>query len=184
MVMRGPRHAFVSMNIYFPKDGTVHVDIKTHLREAIEAFGEPLTRSAATPAWKDLYTKDEDDKPLDEEIIISKVLTTRTIYLPTSSSHTMVTTLPTIDVRYLTTNSPPPPTTHLALNVCEALRRPSLCKVRDVKDEDKLVHLASGLFSRKQLPAALCLELRKQKPLSNALDGSYLLCKEHMLQTQ
>ena len=52
---------------------------------------------------------------------------------------------------------------------------------RDVKDEDKLVHLAFGLFSGKQLPAVMCLELRKQKPLSNALDGSYLLCEEHMI---
>ena len=61
-------------------------------------------------------------------------------------------------------------------NVCETLRRPSLCEARDVKDEDKLVHLAYGLFSGKQLPAVMCLELRKQKPLSNALDGLYLLC--------
>ena len=97
---------------------------------------------------------------------------------------TMTITLPTIDVPYLTTNSPPPPTIHLALNVCEALRRPSLCEARDVKDKDKLVHLAFGLFSGKQLRAVMCLELRKQKPLSNALDGSYLLCEEHMLRTQ
>ena len=94
------------------------------------------------------------------------------------------TTLRTIDVPYPTTKSPLPPTTHLALNVCEALRRPSLCEARDVKDEDKLVHLAFGLFSGKQLRAVMCLELRKQKPLSNALDGSYLLCEEHMLRTQ
>ena len=52
----------------------------------------------------------------------------------------MAITLPTIDVLYLTTNSPPA-TTHLALNVCEALRRPSLGEARDVKDEDKLVHM-------------------------------------------
>ena len=59
-----------------------------------------------------------------------------------------------------------------------------LCEERDVKDEDKLVHLAFGLFSGKQLRAVMCLELRKQKPLSNALDGSYLLCEEHMLRTR
>ena len=93
-------------------------------------------------------------------------------------------TLRTIDVPYPTTKSPLPPTTHLALNVCEALRRPSLCEARDVKDEDKLVNLTFGLFSGKQLPAVMCLELRKQKPLSNALDGSYLLCEEHRLKTQ
>ena len=57
----------------------------------------------------------------------------------------MTITLPTIDVPYLTTNSPPPPTTHLALNVCEALRCSSLCEARVVKDKDKLVPLAYGL---------------------------------------
>ena len=76
-----------------------------------------------------------------------------------------------------------PPTTHIAHNGCEALRRPSLCEARDVKEEDKLVLFAYGLFSGKQLPAVVCLELRKQKPLSNALDGLYLLCEEHMLRT-
>ena len=96
----------------------------------------------------------------------------------------MAITLPTINVTYLTTNSPLTLTTHLALNFCEALRRPSLCEAGEVKDEDRLVHLGFGLFSGKQLPAALCLELRKQKPLSNALDGLYLLCKEHMLWAQ
>ena len=62
--------------------------------------------------------------------------------------------------------------------------RSSLCEARDVKDKDKLVPLAYGLFSGKQLPAVMCLKLRKQKPLSNALDGLYLLCEEHMLWTQ
>ena len=45
----------------------MQVDMKSPLREAIEEFGEPLTRSAGTPAGKDLCTEDEDDKPLDEE---------------------------------------------------------------------------------------------------------------------
>ena len=35
--------------------------------EAIEEFREPLTRSAATPVGKDLFTEKEDNKPLDEE---------------------------------------------------------------------------------------------------------------------
>ena len=78
----------------------------------------------------------------------------------------------------------PPPTTHLALNACEALRRPSLCEVRDLKDNDRQVHWAPGLFSGKQLPAAMCLELRKQKPLSAALGGLCLLCKKHMQRTR
>ena len=75
----------------------------------------------------------------------------------------MTTILPTIDGPYPTTNSPPP-TTNLAPNVCEALRRLSLCEARDVKDKDELVDLAYSLFSGKQLPAVMFLELRKQNP--------------------
>ena len=83
-----------------------------------------------------------------------------------------------------------PPTHHhwlntrLALNDCEALWCLSLCDVRDVKEEDKLVHFAYFLFSGKQLPEVMCLKLRKQRPLSNALNGLDLLCEEHMLRTQ
>ena len=71
-------------------------------------------------------------------------------------------TLRTINVSYPTANSPPPPTTHHALNVCEALRCPSLCEARDVKDEDKLVHMA--YLAGKQLPAVMCLKLRNRSP--------------------
>ena len=81
-----------------------------------------------------------------------------------------VTILLTTDRTYPTINSPPP-TTNLALNICEALRRPSLCEARDVKDELRQVFWTPGLFSGKQLIAAMCLELRIQKPLSDALDG-------------
>ena len=93
------------------------------------------------------------------------------------------TILPTPDVSYPATNSPPS-TTHLALNVCEALHCPSLRKGRDVKDKDRRMSQIYNFFSGKQLTSVMWLELRKQKPLSDALDGLYLLCKEHMLQTQ
>ena len=95
----------------------------------------------------------------------------------------MATVLTTADGPYPTTTSLSP-TTPLALNVCEALRRPSLCEAKDVKEEDELMHFAYGLFSEKQLPAVMCLELRKQKPFSNALDGLYLMYEEHTLWTQ
>ena len=35
--------------------------------EAIEAFNQPLTRSAATPAMKGLFTIDDQLKPLSDE---------------------------------------------------------------------------------------------------------------------
>ena len=100
-----------------------------------------------------------------------------------SCSHTMTVILTTTDGLHPTTNSPPP-TTHLALNACEALRCPSLCEARDLKNDDRQVPWVSGLFSGKQLRATVCLELRKQKPLSDALDALRLLCGEHMLRTQ
>ena len=85
-----------------------------------------------------------------------------------------VTILPSTDEPYPATNSQPP-TTHLALNVCESLHHPSFCEARDVKDEDRQVFWTPGFFSGKQLPAAMCLELKKQKLLSDALDELCLL---------
>ena len=45
---------------------------------------------------------------------------------------------------------------------------------RCFKDKDRQMLWTPGLFSGKQLTAAMCLELRKQKPLSDALDGENL----------
>ena len=58
----------------------------------------------------------------------------------------MTTILPTADGPYPTTKSPPL-TTHVTLKLCEALRRPSLCEAKDVKDEDELMIIVYGLFS-------------------------------------
>mmetsp|Transcript_26617 Transcript_26617/g.41320 ORF Transcript_26617/g.41320 Transcript_26617/m.41320 type:complete len:590 (+) Transcript_26617:1688-3457(+) len=51
----GNTHVFLGMTIHFPGDGTVHVDTIAHIREAIEDFGEPIDRSAATPALRSLF---------------------------------------------------------------------------------------------------------------------------------
>ena len=75
----------------------------------------------------------------------------------------MTVILTTTDGPYPTTNSPSL-TTNLALNIYEALRRTSLCETRDVKDEDRQVFWTPGLFSGKQLIAAMCLELRNRSP--------------------
>ena len=89
-----------------------------------------------------------------------------------SGSHTMTVILTTTNEPYTTTKSPPT-TTHLILNACEALCCPSLCEARDLKDGNRQVPWAPGVFSWRQLTAATCLELRKQKSLFDALDGSY-----------
>ena len=54
-ITRGNTHVFLGMTIHFPGDGTVHVDTIAHIREAIEDFGEPIDRSAATPALRSLF---------------------------------------------------------------------------------------------------------------------------------
>ena len=54
-ITRGNTHVFLGMKLFFPRDGTVHVDTIAHIKEAIEDFGEPMDRSAATPALRDLF---------------------------------------------------------------------------------------------------------------------------------
>ena len=89
-----------------------------------------------------------------------------------------VTISTTTDGPYSTTDHTPCP------HVCDALRRPSLCEARDVKDEGWRASRASGVLSGKQLTTAMCLELRKQNPLSDALNGLGVLCEEHMQRTR
>ena len=79
----------------------------------------------------------------------------------------------------------PPLTTHLALNVCEALRRQCPCdEYRDAKGRDcvfDLAFAASDQFSRKQLHRATTCFLRRQRPWTNALGGLCLPCLNRML---
>ena len=88
-----------------------------------------------------------------------------------------------IDYPYSTTNTPPL-TTHHALIVCGALRCVCPCdNDRDVKEDDRDdVFVTSDKFSRKQLRNATILVLRRQKPSTNALDGLYLPCVDHILE--
>jgi len=86
---------------------------------------------------------------------------------------------------YSTSNTPPL-TTHLALNVCEALRRQCPCdEYRDEKRSDwihDVVYIyTSDQFHRKQLSRAMTCWLRRQRPWNNALGGLYLPCLNRML---
>ena len=96
---------------------------------------------------------------------------------------TMTTTDPqAINCPYPTTNMPPL-TAHCALVVCGALRCGCPCDDdMDTKEDDcDSDRSKSDQFSRKQLRNATILVLKRQKPLTNALDGLYLLCVDHML---
>ena len=66
-VTRGDKHTFLGMKLRFPGDGTVLIIMQEYIMEAIEAFNQLLSRSAATPAMKGLLTIDDQSKPLSEE---------------------------------------------------------------------------------------------------------------------
>ena len=55
VVTRGDTHNFLGMRVTFPGDRTVHIDTIQHVKEAIEDFGEPMDRGAATPALRNLF---------------------------------------------------------------------------------------------------------------------------------
>ena len=63
----GDSHTFLGMKLRFPGDGTVWINMKEYILEAIEVLNQSLTRSTATPAMKGLFTVDDQLKPLSEE---------------------------------------------------------------------------------------------------------------------
>ena len=62
-VTRGDKHVFLGIKIQFPGDGTVGILVDNYLMDAFQAFGEPLTRRAASPALKDLLYVDMGSSP-------------------------------------------------------------------------------------------------------------------------
>ena len=75
-VTRGRDHVFLGMNIAFHENGTVSVKMKDYIKEAIVDFGEDITRSATTPARKNLFDTDDTDERLsvaDSEVFHSVV---------------------------------------------------------------------------------------------------------------
>jgi hypothetical protein len=63
-VTRGKGHVFLGMNIDFHTNGTADVKMKEYIKEAIVDFGEDITRSASTPAKKNLFEIDEESEAL------------------------------------------------------------------------------------------------------------------------
>jgi hypothetical protein len=66
-VTRGKAHVFLGMHITYNDDGTASIGMKEYLEEAIEDFGERITRFTASPAKRDLFEIDEKSKALGEE---------------------------------------------------------------------------------------------------------------------
>ena len=65
-VTRGKEHVFLGMNISFHDDGTASIKMKDYIKEAIIHIGEDITRSATTPAKKNLFEIKEDSVPLTD----------------------------------------------------------------------------------------------------------------------
>jgi hypothetical protein len=65
-VTRGREHVFLGMNIDFNDDGTANIKMKDYIKEAIADFGEDITRSATTPAKKNLFELSEDSGALTD----------------------------------------------------------------------------------------------------------------------
>ena len=48
-VTRGDKNVFLGIKIRFPRGGTVGILVDNYLKDAFQAFREPLTRRAASP---------------------------------------------------------------------------------------------------------------------------------------
>lgn len=62
---RGKKHTYLGMDIEFLPDGTVKIMMTDHLREAIEDFGENVTREVSSAAANDLNEPYHDSPLLD-----------------------------------------------------------------------------------------------------------------------
>ena len=65
-VTHGNKHSYLGMEIEFDGMGGVSFFQKNHLLEAIEAFGEDVTKPVTSAAKKNLFAVNEDDEPLEE----------------------------------------------------------------------------------------------------------------------
>ena len=66
-VSRGRTHNFLGINFEIMKNKSIEMNMKEQILEAIEAFGEPITKTATSPAKVHLFEVREDDQALSEE---------------------------------------------------------------------------------------------------------------------
>ena len=66
-VSRGKSHVFLGMDIDFHADGTANIKMKEYIKEAISDFGQEITRSATSPAKRDLFEIKEESRDLTEK---------------------------------------------------------------------------------------------------------------------
>jgi len=65
-ITRGDNHQFLGMKIQINKNETVSLSMQTHIKEAIEAYGDDVSKKIATPADRNLFTINDESEELDE----------------------------------------------------------------------------------------------------------------------
>jgi hypothetical protein len=66
-VTRGRKHVFLGMEIEFLPDGKLSIGMKEYVKDAIAEFPEDVSRSAVTPANKNIFEIDEAAPLLEKE---------------------------------------------------------------------------------------------------------------------
>jgi hypothetical protein len=66
-ITRGRRHTYLGMDIIFKQNGTVEIQMKDYIKEAIEASLEDVSKSVSTPAQRTLFEIDEDSEALGKK---------------------------------------------------------------------------------------------------------------------
>jgi hypothetical protein len=65
VISRGKEHKFLGMNITFNDNGSLEIEMKKYIEEAIESFGEDVSKNVASAATKMLFEVDASTKVLD-----------------------------------------------------------------------------------------------------------------------
>ena len=71
----GTKHKYVGMNLEFHNDGTLTIDMREYVEEALKDFPEAIKRSSSTPATSNLFQVDEKSKrlPEDKRVILHRI---------------------------------------------------------------------------------------------------------------
>ena len=80
--VRGDKHTFLGMNMTFTKDKKIHIKMKEHLQEAIDAFPEDINAEVTSPVGRYLMLVNEDAEKLDQHRAdIFHSITAKLLYL-------------------------------------------------------------------------------------------------------
>jgi hypothetical protein len=67
VVSRGRKHTFLAMNLKFNNDGSLQIETKKYIEEAIETFGEDVSKRVSSAATKKLFEINPATEDLDTE---------------------------------------------------------------------------------------------------------------------